>query len=240
MRQSFRRPARMSCARLPAPLLAVPRLRSQPRRRGGPACRSHRLRRSPSAAACSAAPRTAAAPKRPSSEADQRHPRRLPFGFHIALRRRAAGRARRAHVPRTQPGGGLAILPDRPRRDRRRCANPSASGPGAATPDAGAPAAPTDRLVIPRLPLRAEIMILRVCAADHRDLCGDVPPGGGRIVGCLARNAPRLMPECRAVLSEIAARGRIACACSLPRASLADLPGPCYRRRHVSPRHRVP
>jgi hypothetical protein len=51
-------------------------------------------------------------------------------------------------------------------------------------------------------------MILRVCAADQRNLCGDVPPGGGRIIGCLARSAPRLMPECRAVLSEIAARGR--------------------------------
>jgi Cysteine rich repeat len=86
--------------------------------------------------------------------------------------------------------------------------SPGTPGPGAAIPDAGAPAPPTDRLVIPRLPLRAEIMILRVCAAESRNLCGDVPPGGGRIVGCLARNASRLMPECRAVLSEIAARGR--------------------------------
>lgn len=86
----------------------------------------------------------------------------------------------------------------------------SAPGAGAAIPDAGAAAAlpPTDRLLIPRLPLRAEIMILRICAADQRDLCGDVPPGGGRIIACLARSAARLMPECRAVLSEVAARRR--------------------------------
>ena len=86
-----------------------------------------------------------------------------------------------------------------------------APGAGAAIPDAGAAAAPpppADRLFIPRLPLRAEIMILRICAADQRNLCGDVPPGGGRIIGCLARNAPRLMSECRAILSEVAARGR--------------------------------
>jgi hypothetical protein len=57
-------------------------------------------------------------------------------------------------------------------------------------------APPTDRLLIPRLPLR------------ERNLCGDVPPGGGRIIACLARSAVRLMPECRAVLSEVAARGR--------------------------------
>ena len=85
-----------------------------------------------------------------------------------------------------------------------------ASGAEAAIPDAGAPAAtpPTDRLLIPRLPLRAEIMILRICAADHRDLCRDVAPGGGRIIACLARNVPRLMSDCRAALSEVAARGR--------------------------------
>jgi Cysteine rich repeat len=159
------------------------------------------------------APRTAAAPKRPT-------PRQI-GAIRAACRSdfisRCAG---------VQPGGrdALMCLERNQAEVSPSCqtalaaigggapgpgaSSPGAPGPSAAVPDAGAPAAPTDRLVIPRLPLRAEIMILRVCAADHRDLCGDVPPGGGRIVGCLARNAPRLMPECRAVLSEIAARSR--------------------------------
>jgi hypothetical protein len=55
--------------------------------------------------------------------------------------------------------------------------------------------------VVPRLPLRAEIMLLRICALDHRLLCDDVPPGGGRIIACLARKASKLMPECRAALA---------------------------------------
>ena len=154
------------------------------------------------------APRTAAAPKRPTPKQTSaiRAACRSDFISNCAgvqpggrdafmcLERNQAAVSPSCQTALAAIGGGAPT--------------PSASGPGAAVPDAGAPAAPTDRLVIPRLPLRAEIMILRVCAADHRDLCGDVPPGGGRIVGCLARNAPRLMPECRAVLSEIAARGR--------------------------------
>jgi Cysteine rich repeat len=86
-------------------------------------------------------------------------------------------------------------------------ASPGTAGPDTAGPDttlpasATAPPAAIDRLVIPRLPLRAEIMLLRVCAVDHRLLCDGVPPGGGRIIACLARKASKLMPECRAALA---------------------------------------
>jgi Cysteine rich repeat len=87
-------------------------------------------------------------------------------------------------------------------------ASPGVASPGAASadpanPEAATPPAETEPLLIPRLPLRAEIAILRVCAASHRSLCGDVPPGGGRIIACLARNAPRLLPECRAALAAV-------------------------------------
>jgi hypothetical protein len=84
---------------------------------------------------------------------------------------------------------------------------PAAATPGVASPDPASPEAATppetEPFLIPRLPLRAEIAILRVCAASHRSLCGDVPPGGGRIIACLARNAPRLLPECRAALAAV-------------------------------------
>jgi hypothetical protein len=155
------------------------------------------------------APRSAAAPKRPTAK-------------QTSAIRAACRSDFIAHCAGVQPGGrdALVCLERNQAEVSPSCQTalaaigggaPSSGAPGAgaAIPDAGAAAAPpSDRLVIPRLPLRAEIMILRICAADQRNLCGDVPPGGGRIIACLARSAPRLMPECRAVLSEIAARGR--------------------------------
>jgi hypothetical protein len=82
-------------------------------------------------------------------------------------------------------------------------ATPGFASPDPASPEAATPPAESEPFLIPRLPLRAEIAILRVCAASHRSLCGDVPPGGGRIIACLARNAPRLLPECRAALAAV-------------------------------------
>jgi Cysteine rich repeat len=75
-------------------------------------------------------------------------------------------------------------------------------GPGSATP-----AAPAASELLPgrRLRPREELAILRVCAFDSRNLCGGIRPGGGRIIGCLARNASQLRPQCRAALVD--ARG---------------------------------
>jgi hypothetical protein len=155
-------------------------------------------------------PRVAAAPKRPTPK-------------QTSAIRAACRSDFISHCAGVQPGGrdALMCLERNQAEVSPSCqtalaaiggGSPSSGAPGAeaAIPDAGAPAAapPTDRFLIPRLPLRAEIMILRVCAADHRNLCGDVPPGGGRIIACLARNAPRLMSDCRTALSEVAARGR--------------------------------
>jgi hypothetical protein len=43
--------------------------------------------------------------------------------------------------------------------------------------------------------------VLRICGPDKRRLCGDVPPGGGRIIACLAKNASNLSPDCAAALA---------------------------------------
>jgi hypothetical protein len=44
------------------------------------------------------------------------------------------------------------------------------------------------------------------CGEDARALCRDVPPGGGRIVQCLAAQAASLSPACANVLSQFAAQ----------------------------------
>jgi len=52
------------------------------------------------------------------------------------------------------------------------------------------------------LPRRA-IMILGECRADQETLCPSVPPGGGRVLSCLAQNSPRLSPQCYKALAPV-------------------------------------
>jgi hypothetical protein len=37
---------------------------------------------------------------------------------------------------------------------------------------------------------------------DFEQLCRDVQPGGGRILGCLSANAGKLSPSCRSALPQ--------------------------------------
>lgn len=46
------------------------------------------------------------------------------------------------------------------------------------------------------------------CAADVKQLCGDVQVGGGRVQDCLARNEAKLSPACSAKQAAVAARFR--------------------------------
>jgi hypothetical protein len=41
------------------------------------------------------------------------------------------------------------------------------------------------------------------CAEDVRKLCPEVPPGGGRIQGCLREHEAELSKECRARLDDL-------------------------------------
>jgi hypothetical protein len=63
--------------------------------------------------------------------------------------------------------------------------------PAAAPPPAVAPLGP-----IPPMRPRQALEILSFCGPERAALCGDVPPGGGRIIACLAENAPLLSPVC--------------------------------------------
>ena len=85
-------------------------------------------------------------------------------------------------------------------------AAPAAGAAPAGAPAAAAPAAPTVMVLRPMRP-REELFVLRsACGADVRAICGGVPPGGGRIVTCLATNAASLSPACKDVLSQFSAQ----------------------------------
>ena len=80
---------------------------------------------------------------------------------------------------------------------------PPAAVPAAATGvAAAAPGFPQLGQVRPMLPRRA-IMILGECRADQETLCPSVPPGGGRVLSCLAQNSPRLSPQCYKALAPV-------------------------------------
>ena len=44
--------------------------------------------------------------------------------------------------------------------------------------------------------------LAKVCMTDFEQLCRDVQPGGGRILGCLSANAGKLSPSCRSALPQ--------------------------------------
>jgi hypothetical protein len=83
-------------------------------------------------------------------------------------------------------------------------ASDNANAPTTAGP-AGAPAAAA--LVLRPMRPREELFVLRsACGADVRALCGGVPPGGGRIMQCIADRAADLSPTCKEVLVPFMAR----------------------------------
>ncbi|QQO33848.1 hypothetical protein JJC00_36085 [Bradyrhizobium diazoefficiens] len=87
-------------------------------------------------------------------------------------------------------------------------ATATAAPAAAAAPAAGAaPAAAPAAIVLRPLRPREELFIVRsACGADIRTLCAGVPPGGGRIVQCIASKAASLSPGCKDVLAPFAAR----------------------------------
>jgi Cysteine rich repeat len=78
----------------------------------------------------------------------------------------------------------------------------AAADTATAAPDAAPVVAP---LVLRPMRPREILFVLRsACGGDVRALCGDVPPGGGRIVQCLAAQAAQLSPACHDVLGSFA------------------------------------
>jgi hypothetical protein len=83
----------------------------------------------------------------------------------------------------------------------------SAAATTAAAPAAAPVAAPAPVLVLRPMRPREELFVLRsACGGDVRALCGGIPPGGGRIIQCLASQAASISPACKEVLGQFAAQ----------------------------------
>jgi hypothetical protein len=81
-------------------------------------------------------------------------------------------------------------------------AAPTAPATPTAAPAASPPGYPPLGPVRPILPRRA-FAILEICRADQQALCANVPLGGGRVLDCLAANAPHLSPQCYKALAPV-------------------------------------
>jgi hypothetical protein len=114
------------------------------------------------------------------------------------------------HCPGVKPGGsaGLRCLQANAAALSPPCRNAvMAMGEGGAPPPpagAAAPPALAPLGPIPPMRPRAALQVLSFCGQEQRTLCGNVPPGGGRIIECLAANYARLSPECYGALARAA------------------------------------
>lgn len=70
------------------------------------------------------------------------------------------------------------------------------------------PAAPTPPAVAalkvrPFILPQRRVVIVAICGGDVQKLCEGVPPGGERILECLAAHAARLSPECYGAIARV-------------------------------------
>jgi hypothetical protein len=155
--------------------------------------------------AAAAPPAAIAAPSAPPPS-----PARRPTQQQISAIRAACRSDFISHCAGVQPGGPEALqCLERSRaevssRCRTALAAVAAGAAPGGTPEPQSPAAaaPAESFTIRPLRPREELAILRMCIEEARGLCGGVPPGGGRIIACLARNASQLSPQCRAAMNE--------------------------------------
>jgi hypothetical protein len=136
-------------------------------------------------------------------------PARRPTQQQIGVIRAACRSDFISHCSGVQPGGPQALqclerskAEVSPRCRTALAAITPGSAPETQSPVAVPPSAPAEGFTIRPLRPREEFAILRLCIEEARGLCGGVPPGGGRIISCLARNASQLSPRCRAAMDE--------------------------------------
>jgi Cysteine rich repeat len=75
-----------------------------------------------------------------------------------------------------------------------------------ARPGTAATPPPSVLVLRPMRPREILFVLRSACGGDVRTLCAGVPPGGGRIIECLATQAVSLSPACTDVLSQFPAQ----------------------------------
>ena len=162
---------------------------------------------------CQNAVRAVEAPAEPKAEAK---PETKPEAKPEA--RSEAAPATSSATPAEKPAVGAAPAPkaatSAPAKKPRsaRAAAPAEGGAPAAggaptdtaTAAPGAAAAVAPMVLRPMRPREVLFVLRSACGGDVRALCADVPPGGGRIVQCLAAQAASLSTECHNVLGSFA------------------------------------
>jgi hypothetical protein len=153
-------------------------------------------------------------PPPPAAAAPRPTETRQPSAKQVSAVRAACRSDFISHCSGVQPGSRAALqcLERNTAEVSKRCQDALAGLGGSATGAEGASASPSpntatlpapESFTLRRLGPRQELPILRTCAADVRSMCRGIPPGGGRIIGCLARNGSQLSRQCRDALAEL-------------------------------------
>jgi hypothetical protein len=111
---------------------------------------------------------------------------------HFAELSPACKSAVAATMPHMQPPKAAA----RHSRERMKAAMPPPPAAMAPAP----PPQPDPAMLMERaaeLPLRERVRVFRACNQDQAAVCPGMPPGGGRIIACLAMHTDALSPFCR-------------------------------------------
>jgi hypothetical protein len=178
----------------------------------------------PAASTASPAEKPAAAAAAPKAAAST--PSKKPSSAQVAAIRSACRSDYMAHCSSVPTGGAAALnclkqnkssLSAGCQQAVNAAGGGTASGSGAAAPAEGnaapanaATAAPGSApaaapMMLREMRPREMLFVLRsACGADVRTLCGGVPPGGGRVIECLASQAASLSPACHDVLGSFA------------------------------------
>jgi hypothetical protein len=127
-----------------------------------------------------------------------------------------------AHCAGVTPGGkdALTCLQRNARRLSPGCKAaiavtmraPAGAAPPPAPVEEAAPVPPPPAAAVAPLKLRPfilpqrRVVIVAICGAEVQRLCADVPPGGERILVCLALNASQLSPACYDAVARVSRR----------------------------------
>jgi hypothetical protein len=180
-------------------------------------------------ASSAAAAEKPAAEAAPTPKAAASAPAKKPSSAQVAAIRSACRSDYMAHCASVPTGGAAALSCLKQNKSKlsagcQQAVNAAGGGAsrgsaaapaegGAPAPDAatdaataapGAAAAVAPMVLRPMRPREVLFVLRSACGGDVRALCADVPPGGGRIVQCLAAQAASLSTECHNVLGSFA------------------------------------